>query len=493
MTSHNEIQSLIAEIDNVLPKADSGGTMPLTPADLARQHRVLEKLRSYLASLQNPPIAASEPPPDLTPTEQEAARRIAQAVVTQLSSGRVDWMQPLRAEVETLKQQRESLLRELRQNEAQRQQQMTDFLNTVSDRIQTLIQEQLNQTLQQTSLSEQTSESQTRDLPPQRSPILESPSQWEQLQQLQQKSDRLLINLDATLRTVFETLERDIQGYQRSLSQGLDKMHTLGQQGEAIFTSHINRWGEQMGLGKLIESEPQIPMTKPKASRSNDSSNIIGPVESSISQSGATDLYPFAGMELVSEVPPFDALESGKGEVEPASGSLPQDKSNQEQESVTVVDESDLSQEDARPSAKTDLTIKPISSTEKDSWTERLFEDDTALIEGEEVSLPKTTEFPEKIETINSLMDLVEDSDSVEEKRDDDLEGESHSPVSSHEVLLSSEHSEVQQQEDWEAYLDGEQLQQLSHDLERFETYTSESRNVDFDLELEEDEDNPSH
>ncbi|NEO47769.1 MAG: hypothetical protein F6K55_28110, partial [Moorea sp. SIO4A3] len=77
--------------------------------------------------------------------------------------------------------------------------------------------------------------------------VVERQKVIEQLQQLQKQSDQLIQNIDVNQRLTFETLQRDLQGYQQSLSQELEKMHSLGMQGEMLFAAFVNRLAQQLG------------------------------------------------------------------------------------------------------------------------------------------------------------------------------------------------------------------------------------------------------
>jgi drug/metabolite transporter (DMT)-like permease len=57
---------------------------------------------------------------------------------------------------------------------------------------------------------------------------------------------RLLASLDSTFNSTFKTLQQELDSYQSSLSQQLNRMHSLEQQGEAILEELINRLREQL-------------------------------------------------------------------------------------------------------------------------------------------------------------------------------------------------------------------------------------------------------
>jgi hypothetical protein len=291
----DQIQSLITEIDGLLNKASPRLPWVMSGAS-AHQRQLLERVRNYLISIQQvsaigsndqakrqellahdiyyqqatepqPPAGAAAIHPYSTDDRltEASAQQILRAVVQEMGYLRSNVMQPLQADVQALQQQRESLVTEIRQLEAQRQssglglspanqqQLMSDFLQTLMGRLQESLSQQVSQAMLANQGHPMASLSGSLDAPPTSLPApamppLLNPSQrLEHVQMLQAQSDQLLINLDVTLRTVFESLERNIQAYQASLSQGVDRMHSMGQQGEMMFTALITHLAQQLG------------------------------------------------------------------------------------------------------------------------------------------------------------------------------------------------------------------------------------------------------
>ncbi|NJM89037.1 MAG: hypothetical protein HC847_19645 [Hydrococcus sp. RU_2_2] len=140
-------------------------------------------------------------------------------VLSRIDSRLGDWFELLQLEVEQLRQQRQSSIGEMRQQKEQSQKAIADSISALMDSCSETIQQKLSQALG--NLEKQSLEPQLSGL--------------EQFERIQQQSEHLLMSLDSSLRTVFSTLEQDLQGYYDSLSQGLERMHSLGQQGEAKF------------------------------------------------------------------------------------------------------------------------------------------------------------------------------------------------------------------------------------------------------------------
>jgi hypothetical protein len=201
----DQLQALIRDIDRVLqqpsPKFSWGAG-----SQVHELRQVLQQVRRFLQHLLVKPIPTLELPPSLVPTEN--AQDVVHSVVQEMQELRSSVLRPLHNEVSTLMQQRTALLREVRQLEAQR-----------------------NSYSQEQSFA-------------QPSP---APATIERLHSVHDRTDQVLTSLDATLRVVFDSLQRDMQTYQDSLSQGLDKLHTLGQQSEVMFSGLVSRLAEQLG------------------------------------------------------------------------------------------------------------------------------------------------------------------------------------------------------------------------------------------------------
>ncbi|PSN76100.1 hypothetical protein C8B47_29110, partial [filamentous cyanobacterium CCP4] len=109
-------------------------------------------------------------------------------------------------------------------------------------------------------------------------PGLTPTQRLEFLKQIQAQSDQVMRGLDQSLRSVFETLQQSIYSYQNSLNQGLNQMHTLGQQGELMFSALVNHLGQQINQETLayLESgqrrelpQPSLETSAPETSATN--------------------------------------------------------------------------------------------------------------------------------------------------------------------------------------------------------------------------------
>jgi len=279
-------QALITEIDSVLSKTQS--RLPWVMAgEVSQQRRVLRRVREYLGSLplsptqrpaakgQLPPSSRSTPAsrrrlsllgadlsqerqPILEP-QNSANQQIVQAVVQDLRSS---ILIPLQEEIAALQNQREQMRQELQYLDQQRgknamsgqsQKMMTEFFQTLIDRCAQSLTQQVAQNLadlQVELLQYQSREPHDPILAADSStdPALLTPQErLEQLRALQAQSDKLLKTLDASINVVFETLQSNLQSYSESMTQGVEHMYSLGQQGEVMFSALVNRLASQLG------------------------------------------------------------------------------------------------------------------------------------------------------------------------------------------------------------------------------------------------------
>lgn len=302
VSSHlDRIQELIADIDGVLRQPSP--RLPWMGETAKDSRRVLERTRSYLVELRQQ-IAANDflaqtaiapPATNIQPvqsslttqntTDPVAIEQVLQSVVQDMMGLRANLMQPLQADLEALQRERNTLLKEIRQLEAQRQQQQTlaqqsayqqqiisEFLQGLMGRVHESLTQQVSQTLNniehqllnyesvagyQSPALEGAGEPESVPYIPVWDPSaayrqvsaapLHPRQRLEQMRALQQKSDELLLTLDSTISVVFEALLRNVHGYEESLSTGLEKMHSLGQQGETMFSHLVNHLALKLG------------------------------------------------------------------------------------------------------------------------------------------------------------------------------------------------------------------------------------------------------
>lgn len=264
-----QIQELIRQIDEALRKS-----IPRFPwlqsGEADQQRQVLQQTRSYLVVLQQQaretedrPLTGSAAPGEMAGQSVETAQQVLQAVLQEMNYLRTNMLQPLRLDIDALQQRRSTLAQEVQQLEAARQQSLpaanqqfvSEFLQSSMQQLQENLTGQVANML--ASLSAQT---------PADQPLLSdddalSPAQrLQHMQRLQAQSDQLMMRLDSAIRIIFESMHANINSYEDSLEQGLNRMHTLGQQGEAMFSALVNRLAEHLGreTSTYLQSSLQV-------------------------------------------------------------------------------------------------------------------------------------------------------------------------------------------------------------------------------------------
>ena len=275
-----QIQELIRQIDETLRKS-----IPRFPwlqsAEADHQRQVLQQTRSYLVVLQqqareaeNRPLTGSAAPNAMAGQSVETAQQVLQAVLQEMNYLRTNMLQPLRSDIDALQQRRSALAQEVQQLEAQRQQSLpaanqqfvSEFLQSSMQQLQENLTGQVASML--ASLSAQTSAEQ---------PLLGdgdalSPAQrLQHMQRLQAQSDQLMMRLDSAIRIIFESMHANVNSYEDSLEQGLNRMHTLGQQGEAMFSALVNRLAEHLGRETSTYLQSSLQVEAPSLGTSSPS------------------------------------------------------------------------------------------------------------------------------------------------------------------------------------------------------------------------------
>ncbi len=338
-----KIQALIAEIDEVLSKP-----LPRLPwtgsIDLVHQRQLLERVRTYLVSpdskLMVPQKQANSPktpPPPVpvpkvplaTTNQRSATEQILQAVTGEISHLRESLTGPLQEDIQALRQEQQALVQEIKLLEVKRQQQQSlaqqqanqqqiiaEFLQAVRSRLpETLLSDfsPSSRSLENQSLG---SASDSRDLnlqTPIEHPLLTPTERLEQMQRFEVQADRLLMRLDSRMNNVFEALQGNLESYQASLSQGLERMHGLGQQSEMMFTALVNHLAEELGReASSYAQQPTIDLSNQGATSTSQMLpntaqvhlNAESPMAFGASEDGSNEefreqeRFPYAGTEL---------------------------------------------------------------------------------------------------------------------------------------------------------------------------------------------------
>ncbi|NEP00455.1 MAG: hypothetical protein F6K58_17590 [Symploca sp. SIO2E9] len=432
MTSYQDIESLIADIDRFLPRA--GSRFPWSkPSDVAAGHRLLERIRSYLVShLQNLEAAPKEPTTatSIDTVAQQSTpevQQIVQAVTQEMNFLRSDLIERLQVELDTLRQQRDSLLREIQRLEQTRQQievqnqlqlsqqQITsEFSQALITSCSESLRQQLAQILANWEVRLNNHELIAGEIvaePPRSSQFkdaLESPNILEQLKQRQINSDKLLATLDANQQAIFEALQQNLQSYQKSLSQGLENMYSLGSQGQMLLAELVSRLGQQLGreASTILSSSVQLPevITQTKEIAATQEILNISDRASNPKANQQLPAFPYAGAEMPLQLPqPVDPLleelESAttdpRGQWEAQSKAITQDNFSQSLDSDwEVIEGLDLE----------DLEVELEENSRIDAFVQLDVESQVSLPSIEEIETPEQS----NIQDLNPPSDLLD-------------------------------------------------------------------------------------
>ncbi|NJR18686.1 MAG: hypothetical protein HC785_25225 [Calothrix sp. CSU_2_0] len=279
MTSRaTEIQTLIAEIDNLLASKGKRLSRVLSPQQGQEPKLILERIRSFLVNLaenesqdgnaaQLTPLLARYIGSDeesLPSTEgvspgyfmtednsyggysgQEDASSQLSKPVREIST----LIEPLKIELRSLLEERKNLVEEIRQLEQQRLhnyslvQQMATQEQAIAEFLQVLANRVGENPPQAANL---VSVLKSSNVPSPTPGTPESPQPVERLSQLASELDRKLIALDGTVNIVFEALQRNVHNYHDSLSEAMARMRDRGSQGEQLLKNFIDNLTQQL-------------------------------------------------------------------------------------------------------------------------------------------------------------------------------------------------------------------------------------------------------
>ena len=198
MYQADQIQSMINELDRVLRRTGRWRPWNLF-TQLHDQRQMLDRVRNFLLMQQRSDRMA---PPELSPIASQALIRPLPPPHLHPDS--------VKLEVAALIAQRDALREEVK------------FLSALT----------------------QTSDLKTPASSPTSAP---DTRQIEQLSALHDRTDFLLSSMDSSLQLAFTSMQKNVEVYQTTLHQGLDRMHNLGYQGEVLFSALINHLAQQMG------------------------------------------------------------------------------------------------------------------------------------------------------------------------------------------------------------------------------------------------------
>ncbi|MGJ5676473.1 MAG: hypothetical protein ACR9NN_23205 [Nostochopsis sp.] len=318
MTSRTtEIQTLIADIDSLLSNKRFSWFLA---SDKEQPKQVLERMRNFL-------VSCAEADVNSTPYQEQPKAQSSNLLTKFINQNNYSdesqpnqssqeegsesnplssLLAPLKAELQTLLQERTNLVQEIKELEQRRlqnfslaqqlanqEQLIADFLQVLTNRLGGDLQPKIStnaiKPTQETPLalgaagsSITTSNDNTEQLAFATSPFLEPQDQLERLTRVASELDQKLLALDGTVNVVFEALQRNIHTYHESLSQALARMYSQGLQGEQLFGNLINNLAQQTQLQTASKEPFTIDIkneVQPTHSKTLQSSNKINESE----------------------------------------------------------------------------------------------------------------------------------------------------------------------------------------------------------------------
>ncbi|BAY20296.1 hypothetical protein NIES2100_00370 [Calothrix sp. NIES-2100] len=327
MTSQaDEIQRLIADIDNLLD-SNFKRLSKLLPSHATEPREVLERIRDFLGRFnESEPLAKdaqSQPsehkplspllakfveqthPQPVSQNQQPDAAQITAALSQKLSSEVSALIEPLKAELAGLLQERAALVQEIRQLEQKRLQNYSlsqqlanqeqiihEFLQVLGNRLLPTLSSQLAESLANLPIAANSK--------PTDQSLVETSDPQEHLTKLGGNLDQRLASLDGTVNVVFEALQRNIQTYQESLAQALARMHSQGMQGEQVMASFVNNLTQYL---QQFPADQASSSTNQQDIHSAATQPELGTGRSPISQAKAEDFHTVVS-QLLADAPP---------------------------------------------------------------------------------------------------------------------------------------------------------------------------------------------
>ena len=245
----NQIQEMIADIDKLLQHKGKRLWGVISSQEEPRE--VLQRVRDFLANeAEGGESSQAQLPPLVAKFMQEGNQELAQPqpqLQPQFSANNqlYELIEPVKAELKTLLEERANLVSEIRELEKKRlhdyslAQQLASQEKIISEFMQVLrsrLEEDV--ALPLTASVDGGSNPTTKKALP--ASIGQGDStRVENLAKLTNDLDQRLVALDGTVNVVFEALQRNIHAYHDSLSQSLARMHYKGVQGEQLLEVFI--------------------------------------------------------------------------------------------------------------------------------------------------------------------------------------------------------------------------------------------------------------
>ncbi|MFM6197175.1 MAG: hypothetical protein ACKPEN_22180 [Planktothrix sp.] len=469
----DQIQALIAEIDEVLSQPNLRLPWVVFGETVTRSRQVLERVRKYLVFLQQQVDEGAFLSPMETnqPTTPGMREPLWQAIRREMIYLRNHLTQPLQEEVERLRLEQRNLIQEIQllearkaqtnapiQSQSYQQQLSREFLQEFMTRLQDSLIHNVTETLNhiETRFLDSILLTNANSLPALPATPSEdsrttvsslTPAQrLEQMRQLQAQSDHLLMTLDSSLSVIFEALQRNLQTYSDSLSQSLERMHSLGKQGEVMFTTLVNQLAQQVGQETSSYLQSSLQLTESEASINEEPQTLKPTISPPVSPEQDLSLtveefLPYAGAEMPKK--PAEVVSSSpemEKQVEPLE-TIQRFSAVEKESPILGEDELELTEPEPSFSLNWEEPLSFAVSSDVDAEFQALFEESepekmpiSAVVEPEEIDLFATEVIsfdekqmlisvgkePEEIDLLDEELIAVEELDEEDASEDVD-------------------------------------------------------------------------
>jgi hypothetical protein len=206
-------------------------TLPVERALMIAE--VTANLRGIVEANQLSPV------PDLSPFDPEQQQQL------------------LYEEISKLESKYQEQLNQLLDRHKQQEQEFIHYIQSSNQQLLSQITDEVSQVIQNMQPPEPVS---VAELPEQEP---DQPDQSEQamVEEVKQRSDQFLLNLDAMFNATLKSLEHNIQGYRSSLQEQLDQMQEAERRGEMLLQALVDRMGSEVqNLGNHLKGYQGIAM-----------------------------------------------------------------------------------------------------------------------------------------------------------------------------------------------------------------------------------------
>lgn len=459
----NQIQEMIADIDKLLQHKGKRLWGVISSQEEPRQ--VLQRVRDFLANeAEGGETSQGQLPPLVAKFMQEGNQDLGEPKPQVSANNELyELIQPVKAELKTLLEERANLVSEIRELEKKRlhdyslAQQLASQEKIISEFMQVLrnrLEEDIPVPL--SASVEGGSNTATRKALPASMSQGDS-TRVDNLAKLTNDLDQRLVALDGTVNVVFEALQRNIHAYHDSLSQSLARMHYKGVQGEQlleVFIKNVANLSPSQVNSELIEqvSDEVETIDAQSVESTTDSSNYLNHDSETFESVESTETSNYLNQEFEAvESDEIDNQDNNENLVVTPDENIDNIEFSQAQQNVdfeTAISqiEQDSVNEDGNDELEQDnyVEIELTEETEEFAQNQQQEPVNQQAIEQEIVKEPDAFDTPDKMEAV--LTELKKSSSTSSDTANEDEVDELYASLFDSENLTPSGYQTPPQQ-----------------------------------------------